>query len=168
MVGPAHAACSASAWCDHRRSTPRACSASATAGCSSPGSATARASRRCWAACMTRRSSSRPAARSSSHGSMSRTTAITDHTSAVLRCAYVELSLFGDGLGARALEACRRADVEVVPVGGEHGATPAWIDARGTLHLDGEEIEADGTTAAIERHMRARVLAPEETLGAGT
>ena len=86
----------------------------------------------------------------------------------MLRCAYVELSLFGDGLGARALEACHRADVEVVPVGGEHGATPAWIDAGGTLHLDGEELEVDGTTAAIERHMRARVLAPEETLGAGT
>jgi len=86
----------------------------------------------------------------------------------VLRCAYVELSLFGDGLGARALEACHRADVEVVPVGGEHGATPAWIDAGGTLHLDGEEIEADGTTAAIELHMRGRALAREETLGAGT
>ena len=43
IVGPAQAACSASAWCDQSRSTPRASSASATSGCSSSGSATARA-----------------------------------------------------------------------------------------------------------------------------
>ena len=43
MVGPAQAACSASAWCDHSCSMPRASSASVTAGWSSSGSATARA-----------------------------------------------------------------------------------------------------------------------------
>ena len=78
IVGPAQAACSASAWCDHSCSTPRARSAAATSACSSSGSATARAGRRCWAACMTSRSSSRPAASSASQGSMSRTTAIRD------------------------------------------------------------------------------------------
>ena len=42
IVGPAQAACSASAWCDQSCSTPRARSASATSGCSSSGSATVR------------------------------------------------------------------------------------------------------------------------------
>ena len=83
----------------------------------------------------------------------------------MLRCAYVELPLFGDGLGARALEACERADVEVVPVGGEHGATRAWIDDDGTLHLDGELIAADGVAAAVAHHRRARACEREDTLG---
>ena len=59
----------------------------------------------------------------------------------MLRCAYVELSLVGDGLGARALEACRRADVEVVPVG------------------------ADGVADAVSRHRRARACEREDALG---
>ena len=87
----------------------------------------------------------------------------------MLRCAYVELSLFGDGLGARALEACRRADVEVVPVGGEHGDSSSWIEPDGTLHLDGEEVAAaDGLAAAVARHRRARACDRDETLGVGT
>src|ERR687893_2441425 len=56
---------------------PRAASAAATSGCSSPGSATAFPGRRFWAVCITSRSSSRPARSSSSQGWMSRTTAIT-------------------------------------------------------------------------------------------
>ena len=90
------------------------------------------------------------------------------HTSAVLRCAYVELPLFGDGLGARALEACRRADVEVVPVGGEHGDGASWIEPDGTLHLDGGEVGgADGLAAAVARHRRARACDRDATLGVG-
>jgi hypothetical protein len=90
------------------------------------------------------------------------------HTSAVLRCAYVELPLFGDGLGARALEACRRADVEVVPVGGEHGDSSSWIEPDGRLHLDGEEVAAaDGVAAAVARHRRARGCDRDATLGVG-
>jgi hypothetical protein len=83
----------------------------------------------------------------------------------VLRCAYIELPLFGDGLGARAVEACHRADVEVVPVGGEHGATRAWIDDDGTLHLDGEAVDAGGIADAIVQHRRARACEREDTLG---
>jgi hypothetical protein len=98
---------------------------------------------------------------------MSRTTAITDHTRPVLRCAYVELPLFGDGLGARAIEACHRADVEVVPVGGEHGTARAWIEPDGTLHLDGDVLETDAIAQAVARHRRARACEREATLGAG-
>ncbi|HZB76346.1 MAG TPA: hypothetical protein VE526_09000 [Solirubrobacteraceae bacterium] len=86
----------------------------------------------------------------------------------MLRCAYVELPLFGDALGARALEACRRADVEVVPVGGEHGATRAWIEPDGTLVLDDEELEAGGPGAAAARHRRARAYERGDTIGVGT
>ncbi|HYI19462.1 MAG TPA: hypothetical protein VD836_12185 [Solirubrobacteraceae bacterium] len=90
---------------------------------------------------------------------------MTDHTSPVLRCAYVEVALFGDGLGARALEACARADVEVVAVGGGHGAALAWIDEAGTLHLDGEPVGTDGIADAVARHRRARACEREDTLG---
>ena len=86
----------------------------------------------------------------------------------MLRCAYVDLPLFGNGLGARALEACDRADVEVVPVGGEHGATPAWIEPDGTLVLDGEELAAGGLAAAVERHRRARACERDDAIGVGT
>ena len=86
----------------------------------------------------------------------------------MLRCAYVDLPLFGNGLGARALEACDRADVEVVPVGGEHGATPAWIEPDGTLVLDGEELAAGGLAAAVERHRRARAYERGDAIGVGT
>jgi hypothetical protein len=90
---------------------------------------------------------------------------MTDHTSPVLRCAYVELSLFGDGLGARALEACHRADVEVVPVGGEHEGARTWIDADGTLHLDGAPVATDGIADAVAQHRRARACEREDALG---
>jgi len=85
----------------------------------------------------------------------------------VLLCAYVDLPLFGDALGSRALEACDRAEVEVVPVGGEHGVTPAWIEPDGTLHLDGEELAVDGIAAAVTRHLRARGCTPDDVIGVG-
>ena len=121
---------------------PLARSASATFGCSSSGIG-ARLPGRGWTElCVTRRSSSRPAWSSSSHGSMSLTTAMGCETRRVLRAAYVDMdgtllgrgaSLFLDAdgaftmLGARALEACARAEVEVVPV---LGAAPLDAAAR--------------------------------------
>ena len=96
----------------------------------------ARAARRFCAACMTSRSSSRPAASSSSQGSMSRTTAIPlrlDGCSAASTCD-LDRTLRGAGgsflhdadgaftlLGARALEACDRRGAEVVV----HSSEPA-------------------------------------------
>ena len=76
IVGPAHAAWIASAWCDHSRSMPRARSASATSACSSSGIGDSRPGFALTALCVTRRSSVRPASSSSSHGSMSLTTTI--------------------------------------------------------------------------------------------
>ncbi len=103
----------------------------------------------------------------------------------MLRCVYVDLdrTLRGatgsflhaaDGtftlLGARALEACWRADAELV-VHAEDDAREAarllglraWI-AGDVLGLDGEEIPTTGLADAVERHMRARGCAREETL----
>ena len=75
---------------------------------------------------------------SSSHGSMSRITAISCQPRRVLRAAYVDMdgtllgrgaSLFRDAdgeftmLGARTLEACARADVELVPYSGRRQST---------------------------------------------
>src|SRR4051794_3007823 len=117
---------------------PRAFSASATFGCSSSGIGASRPGRGWTDDCVTRRSSVRPACSSSSHGSMSRITAIPCQPRAVLRAAYVDMdgtllgrgaSLFHDAdgaftmLGARALEACARADVEVVPYSGRRRST---------------------------------------------
>jgi hydroxymethylpyrimidine pyrophosphatase-like HAD family hydrolase len=87
---------------------------------------------------VTSRSSVRPASSSSSHGSMSLTTTIGCQPRAVLRAAYFDMdgtllgaggSLFHDAagafsmLGARALEACARAEVEVVPYSGRRRST---------------------------------------------
>src|SRR4051794_6268164 len=117
---------------------PRACSASVTFGCSSSGIGACLPGRGWTELCVTSRSSSRPACSSSSHGSMSRITAIACQPSRVLRAAYLDMdgTLLGRGaslmhdaagrftlLGARALEACARAGVEVVPYSGRRRST---------------------------------------------
>src|SRR5215208_6097663 len=117
---------------------PRARSASATSGCSSPGIGASWPGRALTALWVTSRSSVRPASSSSSQGSMSLTTTIGCETRAVLRATYLDLdgtllghggSLFRDAdgaftlLGARALEACARAGVEVVPYSGRRQST---------------------------------------------
>jgi len=83
----------------------------------------------------------------------------------VLRCAYVDFPLFGDGLAVRALEACDRAGIEVVPVGGEIPGALAWIERDGLLHLDGEPVAAGGIAAAVALHLRARACEREAALG---
>src|SRR3954449_5917782 len=117
---------------------PRARRASATSGCSSSGIGASRPGRALTALCVTSRSSVRPVSSSSSQGSMSLTTTMGCETRPVLRAAYLDMdgtllgrggSLFHDAdgaftmLGARALEACARADVEVVPYSGRRRST---------------------------------------------
>ena len=112
--------------------------ASTTLGWSSSGIGASRPRRGCTEVCVTRRSSVRPASSRSSHGSMSLVTAISCQPRRVLRAAYVDMdgtllgrgaSLFRDGdgaftmLGARALEACARAEVELVPYSGRRQST---------------------------------------------
>ena len=188
IVGPAHAAWIASAWCDHRLSMPLLLSASATFGCSSSGIGA------CWPGaggrelCVTSRSSSRPACSSSSHGSMSRITAISCQPRRVLRAAYVDMdgtllgrgaSLFHDAdgaftmLGARALEACARADVEVVPYSGRRQSTllaqrgaprPALVHLRGGLR-DGPGRRGGVAGGARPTTRRANALLLERYAG---
>ena len=103
----------------------------------------------------------------------------------MLRCVYVDLdrtlrgadgSLLHDAdgaftlLGARALEACARAGVEpVIYADDDPGEAArllglrAWITGD-VLVLDGEEIAGAGLADAVERHMRARGCARDETL----
>jgi hypothetical protein len=103
----------------------------------------------------------------------------------VLRCVYVDLdrTLRGAGgsflhdadgaftlLGARALEACARAGVELVVYADEDPAeaarllgVQAWI-AGDVLCLDGEEVAGAGIADAVERHMRARGCPRDEAL----
>src|SRR5215217_3172934 len=138
IVGPAQAAWTASAWWDQRRSMSRPRSASATSGWSSAGIGASEPGRALTAAWVTSRSSVRPASSSSSQGSMSRTTTMGCETRRVLRAAYLDMdgTLLGRGgsllhdadgaftmLGARALEACARAEVEVVPYSGRRQST---------------------------------------------
>src|SRR5215211_1925148 len=138
IVGPAHAAWIASAWWDHRRSMPRARSASATSGWSSSGIGASAPGRALTAVWVTSRSSVLPASSSSSQGSMSRTTTMGCQPRRVLRAAYLDMdgTLLGRGasllhdadgaftmLGVRALEACARAEVEVVPYSGRRQST---------------------------------------------
>src|SRR5689334_12778607 len=121
----------------------------------------------------TRRSSARPSARSSVHGRSRRATATLPgcHPPGVaLRCAYLDLdgtllgragSLFQDGdgrpslLGGRAIEACLRADVEVVLMSGRRrqqvgdaarllGQTAYIFEAGAGLVADGEETWLTG------------------------
>lgn len=111
----------------------------------------------------------------------------------MLRCAYVELdrTLLGLGgsflhdadgtftlLGARAFDACQRADIELVvhsereraqlePVADLLGLR-AWIAEDGdVLVLDGEEHAATGLDDAIARHLRARACPPEAAIAVG-
>jgi hypothetical protein len=76
IVGPAQAACSASAWWLHRKSMPLLRSAERTSGCSSSGIACMRGGLAFSIAWRTSRSSARPASSNSSQGSMSRTIAM--------------------------------------------------------------------------------------------
>ncbi len=105
----------------------------------------------------------------------------------MLRCAYVDLdrALLGRGgsflhdaegrfslLGARALEACARADAEVVIHGEDAGAIGALLGLRAwiagdTLVLDGEELVAGDLAEAIGRHLRARACVREDALSVG-
>jgi hypothetical protein len=106
----------------------------------------------------------------------------------VLRCVYVDLdrTLRGaagsflhaaDGtftlLGARAVEACWRADAELVVYADGDPAEAArllglraWIGGDG-LVLDGEPITTSGLADAVKRHMRARACAPEDAIAVG-
>lgn len=106
----------------------------------------------------------------------------------MLRCVYVDLdrTLRGAGgsflhdadgaftlLGARALEACWRADAELVlhadadpAEAGRLLGLRAWI-AGEVLVLDGEEIPTAGLADAVERHLRARACAPEDAIAVG-
>ena len=87
-----------------------------------------------------------------------------------LRCVYCDLdAVLRDPLGGRALEACHRAEVEVVLLMGEERAdlarelgARAWIHDGG-LVLDGETELGEGIAA----HMRARGLVPEACLAVG-
>ena len=88
-----------------------------------------------------------------------------------LRCVYAELDgVLGDPLGGRALEACHRAEVEVVLLMGEERAdlarelgARAWVHDGG-LVLDGEPR---GGGEPIASHMQARGLVPEACLAVG-
>ena len=106
----------------------------------------------------------------------------------MLRCVYVDLdrtlrgaagSLLHDAdgaftlLGARALEACWRADAElVVHAAGESAECAALLGLRAwiagdVLVLDGDEVPADGLADAVGRHMRARACARDDAIAVG-
>jgi hypothetical protein len=111
----------------------------------------------------------------------------------VLRCVYVDLdhTLRGAGgsflhaadgtftvLGARALEACDRAGVEVVVHSSEPASAVepvarllglrAWIaDGGDVLVLDGEPESAAGLPEAVAQHLRARGCEAADALAVG-
>ncbi len=91
----------------------------------------------------------------------------------MLRCAYVDAALTGEGLGARALEACDRAGVEVV-LYGDDAADAARALGHDTfiedaaLTLDGEPSEDPDPATAVARHLQARAVDPADAIGAGT
>src|SRR3954469_319989 len=151
---------------------PLARSASSSFGCSG-GSSSVRAGVPPSKASWTRRSSARPSSRSSGQGCGERATATLSgcHPPGVaLRCVYLDLdgtllgragSLFHDGegkpslLGGRAVEACLRADVEVVLMSGRRrrqvadaarllGQTAYVFEAGAGLVADGEETWLTG------------------------
>lgn len=74
----------------------------------------------------------------------------------MLRCVYVDVDLLSDP--GRALEVCRRANVLVVPVG---DTVEGFTDC---VRGDGFVIDGEAHPGGVDAHMRARVLAPEETL----
>lgn len=78
----------------------------------------------------------------------------------MLRCVYVDFELLraSDRRVERALEACRRAGVLVVPVGER---VEGFADC---VRADGFVIEGEEHAGGIEEHGRARVLVPEECL----
>jgi len=90
-----------------------------------------------------------------------------------LRCVYCDLgAVLRDPLGGRALEACHRAEVEVVLLMGDERADVArelgardWIHDGG-LVLDGEPL-GTGPGEGIAAHMQARGLVPEACLAVG-
>ena len=107
----------------------------------------------------------------------------------MLRCVFADLdrALLGRGgsflhdadgcfsvLGARALEACVRADVEVVPYSEDDIPAPvaellgltSWI-AGSTLVLDGEQQHVADLATAIATHLRARACERADTLAVG-
>src|SRR4051812_9250895 len=172
MKSPSIAASTASAWWAYSDSIPLARSASTSLGCSG-GSSSVRAGVPPSKASWTRRSSARPSSRRSLHGCSVRATATAPgcHPPAVaLRCAYVDLdgtllgrqgSLFHDGegrpslLGGRAVEACLRADVELVLMSGRRrtqvgdlarlfGQRAYVFEAGAGLEVDGEETWLTG------------------------
>ena len=98
---------------------------------------------------------------------MSRTTAITDQTSRVLRCAYVEFALFGDGLGARALEACAPRGRRGRAGRRRSTARRARLDraTTGRCTSTARPVEADGIADAVAHHRRARACEREDALG---
>jgi hypothetical protein len=74
-----------------------------------------------------------------------------------LRCVYADAGrILRDPLGARALEACERAGIEVVPLGPQALAQELSLDA----WIDDEQDES----AAIEAHMETRGLTREQCL----
>ena len=109
----------------------------------------------------------------------------------MLRCVYADLDavVLGRGgsflhdadgaftlLGARALEACERAQAEVVVwserAAGEVAADAARLGLRawigdGVLALDGEPEPVADRAAAVERHLRARACAPADAIAVG-
>ena len=74
-----------------------------------------------------------------------------------LRCVYADAArILRDPLGARALEACLRADIEVVVLGPRELAEELGLDA--WIGPDQDEREA------IAAHMDSRGLSPEDCL----
>jgi hypothetical protein len=87
---------------------------------------------------------------------------------APLRCVYCDIDrVLRDDLRDRALEACRRADVEVVSLCAEgREAEVAWLGLTswaddGGVVIRGERHETDDP---VDYHMRARGYAPEECI----
>ena len=91
---------------------------------------------------------------------MSRTTAMASDTRCVdtpLRAVYADAGrILRDPLAERALEACRRAGIEVVVVGPQELAQEVGLD----VFIDPSQDE----NAAIVAHMDARGLVPEQCL----
>ena len=77
-----------------------------------------------------------------------------------LRCVYAEASrILRDPLGARALEACHRADIEVVVLGPRELAEELGLET--FIGPDQDEREA------IAAHMESRGLSPDDCLRVG-
>ena len=74
-----------------------------------------------------------------------------------LRAVYADAArILGDPLAERALEACRRAGIEVVVLGPEELAQELGLE----VFIDPGQDE----DAAIAAHMDTRGLAPEQTM----